>query len=66
MKLPREVEIQEAAPIRQPHYLETEEPAHHRIAVPDHAFLRVGTFNSILRAVADHKGVTREAIIATL
>jgi hypothetical protein len=46
--------------------LETEEPAHHRIAVPDHAFLRVGTFNSILRSVADHKGITREAIIATL
>jgi len=46
--------------------LETEEPSHQRIAVPDHDFLRVGTFNSVLRAVAEHKGVTREAIIAIL
>lgn len=46
--------------------LETENPSHQRIAVPDHNPLRIGTFNSILRAVANHKGVTREAIIATL
>lgn len=45
---------------------ETEEPSHQRIAVPDHDAIRVGTFNSILRAVAIHKGVTREAIIGTL
>jgi len=46
--------------------LETEDPSHQRIAVPDHNPLRIGTFNSILRAVSNHKGVTREAIIATL
>jgi predicted RNA binding protein YcfA (HicA-like mRNA interferase family) len=46
--------------------LETEEPSHQRIAVPDHDALRIGTFNSILRAVSNHKGVTREAIVATL
>ncbi|MGA2328925.1 MAG: type II toxin-antitoxin system HicA family toxin [Bryobacteraceae bacterium] len=28
--------------------LETEEPAHHRIAVPAHRSLRVGTLNSII------------------
>jgi len=46
--------------------LETGEPAHHRLAVPDHHVLRVGTLNGILRAVAEHKRITREAILATL
>jgi hypothetical protein len=46
--------------------LETSEPAHQRIALPDHHPLRLGTFASILRTVAQHEGVKREAIIATL
>ena len=46
--------------------LETSEPAHQRIAIPDHDPLRLGTLSSILRVVAQHKGVTRDAIIATL
>ena len=46
--------------------LETSEPSHHRIAIPDHHPLRLGTFISLLRAVAGHKGVPREAIIADL
>ena len=46
--------------------LETEEPSHHRLAVPDHRALRVGTLNGILRAVAEHKRVIREDIIKTL
>jgi predicted RNA binding protein YcfA (HicA-like mRNA interferase family) len=46
--------------------LETREPSHQRIAVPDQTTLRIGTFNSILRAVSNHKGVTREAILGTL
>lgn len=46
--------------------LETSAPTHHRIAIPDHHPLRLGTFISILRAVARHKGVTRDAIIAEL
>jgi hypothetical protein len=46
--------------------IETEEPSHQRVAVPNHDAIRVGTFNSILRAVTVHKGVTREAIVATL
>jgi len=46
--------------------LETAEPSHHRIAIPDHHPLRLGTFTSILRAVAQHKGVERDAIIADL
>ena len=46
--------------------LETSEPSHHRIAIPNHNPLRLGTFNSILRAIARHKGVERGAIIADL
>ena len=46
--------------------LETSEPTHHRIAIPDHHPLRLGTFSSILRVVAAHKGVPREAILADL
>jgi predicted RNA binding protein YcfA (HicA-like mRNA interferase family) len=46
--------------------LETTQPTHHRIAIPDHHPLRLGTFSSILRAVAQHKGVHRDAIIADL
>lgn len=46
--------------------LETSEPSRQRIAIPDHRPLRLGTFNSILRAVAGHKGVPRDAIIVDL
>lgn len=46
--------------------LHTEDPSPHRLAVPDHRVLRVGTLNGILRAVAEHKHVTREAILDTL
>ena len=43
--------------------LQTEEPRHHRLAVPDHAVLRIGTLSSILRAVSQHKGVDRDALV---
>jgi len=46
--------------------LETPEPAHQRIAIPDHHPLRLGTLSSILRIVAQHKGVPRDEIIASL
>ena len=46
--------------------LETEKPSHHRLAIPDHRNLRVGTLNNILRAVAEHKNITREDILNTL
>ena len=46
--------------------LETEDPSHHRLAVPDHGCLRIGTLNGILRAVAGHKRTTREEIIKSL
>ena len=46
--------------------LDTEDPSHQRIAVPNHKNLRIGTLNNILRSVAAHKGVTREDILASL
>ncbi len=46
--------------------LETSEPTHQRIAIPEHHPARLGTLISILRVVAQHKGVTRDAIVATL
>lgn len=46
--------------------LQTEVPGHHRVSVPDHKPLRLGTFNAILREVAAAKKTTREAILATI
>lgn len=46
--------------------VQTERPRHQRLPVPDHSPLRVGTLNAILRLVAEHKGVTRNDILATL
>ena len=46
--------------------LETQEPPHQRLAVPAHKKLRIGTLNAILRAVAKHKGVERQAIVESL
>jgi predicted RNA binding protein YcfA (HicA-like mRNA interferase family) len=46
--------------------LQTEKPFSHRISVPDHDELRVGTLNAILRSVANAKGISREDIIAKL
>jgi predicted RNA binding protein YcfA (HicA-like mRNA interferase family) len=79
MKLPRDISGRKLVKIlsrnwgyRQIHQtgshiiLETEEPGHHRLAVPDHESLRVGTLNSILRAVAEHKRTIREEILRSL
>jgi predicted RNA binding protein YcfA (HicA-like mRNA interferase family) len=46
--------------------LETDEPVRQRIVVPDHAALRIGTLNEILRAVADHKGSTKVELLKGL
>ena len=43
--------------------LETDEPMRHKVVVPLHGALKIGTLNSILCAVARHKGITREAIV---
>ena len=46
--------------------LETNIPTHHRIAVPNHESLRVGTLNSILRAVAAAQGIDKKEILRSL
>ncbi|AFZ49053.1 type II toxin-antitoxin system HicA family toxin [Dactylococcopsis salina] len=46
--------------------LDTEIPSHQRISIPNHNPLRLGTLNSILRAVSRHKGVAKAEIINTL
>jgi predicted RNA binding protein YcfA (HicA-like mRNA interferase family) len=46
--------------------LQTEFPRHHRISIPDHKPLRIGTLNAILREVSVVKGVSREDIVATI
>ena len=45
--------------------LETLSPSNLRLAVPAHKPIRIGTLNSILRSVANHKGVSREQILET-
>ena len=39
---------------------------HELVAVPAHKAVRIGTLNGILRAVANHKGVDRQAILDSL
>ena len=46
--------------------LQVETPRHHRLAVPDHRPLRLGTLNAILRAVAAAQEVEKEAILRHL
>lgn len=46
--------------------LETDKPGHQRLAVPDHSILRIGTLNSILRAVSRHKGIDRDTLLRSL
>jgi len=46
--------------------LQTHAPTPHRIAVPNHAALRIGTLNNIVRSVARHKGVDRQLVLQSL
>ena len=46
--------------------LQTAEPSHQRIAIPDHKALRIGTLSAILRSVSNHKGVDRQSILDQL
>lgn len=43
--------------------LQTQEPTPHRVAVPAHKSLRIGTLNSIVSSVAAHKNVPKESIL---
>ena len=46
--------------------LQTDTPAHQRLSVPNHNPLRVGTLNSIVRAVSAHKDVERQQLLEAL
>jgi predicted RNA binding protein YcfA (HicA-like mRNA interferase family) len=46
--------------------LETNVPRQHRLSVPNHANLRVGTLNAMVRAVAGVKGVDKDGILRGL
>lgn len=46
--------------------VQTQEPTPHRVSIPAHKTLRVGTLNGILRAVANHKGVDRQEILDSI
>jgi predicted RNA binding protein YcfA (HicA-like mRNA interferase family) len=46
--------------------LQTTEPQPHRIAVPNHTAVRIGTLNAILRAVAAAKGIAKEDVLREL
>ena len=76
MKLPRDLSGTELVAVLCRHWgyakvnqvgshiiLQTEDPSSHRIAIPAHKTLRVGTLNAILSAVAIHKNVSKEVIL---
>jgi hypothetical protein len=46
--------------------LQTQVPFPHRLSIPDHRVLRIGTLNGILRAVAMHKKVDRLTILESI
>ncbi len=79
MKLPRDLSGAELIKLLGKHFgyrrinqegsqviLETSDPRQHRISVPDHSPLRIGTLNAILRAVATTKGVEKDDILRHL
>ena len=46
--------------------LTCDQPSQHHITIPNHDFLRVGTFAAILGDVAVHHGLTRDQLIEKL
>ncbi len=79
MKLPRDLSGSELIKLLSKHYgygrvnqegshviLETNTPRKHRISIPDHSVLRIGTLNAILKAVAKAQGVEKESILQRL
>ena len=76
MKLPRDLSGSELIKLLCKHHgyrrvnpegshviLQTESPPHHRIAIPDHSPLRIGTLNSILNAVARAQGISKDEVL---
>ena len=79
MKLPRNLAGADLADFLCTHYgyrrihqvgshiiLQSEQPAHHRLSIPGHNPLRLGTLNAILRSVAAAKNISKETILRQL
>jgi predicted RNA binding protein YcfA (HicA-like mRNA interferase family) len=78
MKLPRDLGGEDlAALLRQHGYeitrqtgshlrLTTQQGGEHHITIPRHNSLRIGTLNAILKDVAQHLGIDRDALIKSL
>ena len=79
MRLPRDLSGAELIKVLCKHYgyfrihqegshvvLQTETPRHHRIPIPDHRPLRLGTLNAILNAVARAQGIDKAEILEKL
>lgn len=78
MKLPRDLSGEELAQVLCRHFgyrrvnqegshliLAADNPSH-RISVPLHPCLRIGTLNAILRAVAASRGITKDDLLEKL
>ena len=46
--------------------LTTQVGGEHHVTVPNHESLRTGTLNGVLKDVAEHAGVTRDAVVEKL
>jgi predicted RNA binding protein YcfA (HicA-like mRNA interferase family) len=46
--------------------VETQTPFPHRLSVPAHTPVRVGTLNGMIRDVSEHKRVSKEDILKSL
>ena len=46
--------------------VQTQDPTPHRVSIPAHKTLRVGTLSAVLRSVANHKGVDRQKILDSI
>lgn len=46
--------------------LTTQQQGEHHITIPNHSPLKVGTLNAILKHVADHIGMSRDALLSQL
>ncbi len=79
MKLPRDLSGSELIKVLCKHYayrrlhqegshiiLQTAEPIPHRISVPNHTPLRIGTLNAILNAIAKAKRIDKTDILEKL
>ena len=79
MKLPRDVSGRDLVKVlvrdwgyRQVHQvgshiiLQTDTPQPHRLSIPDHSPLRLGTFHAILRAVAAAKRASKDDFLRSL